>query len=467
VELTYDQLLIRDLSGFKDPQQFPRRGGFRVVFDPNAKYFAVARAVTKKDGEDKRIDRTVTIHDTDGKLLHTLPVSAEQILSFTADGKSLLAVSSSAGATNVSRWEVATGNARGSWTMPALAVQPQLLLTPDGKTLVRYNAELRQVQLCDPETGKITPETVGAVRAVAFSPDGKYLAAGDRHATRLWNLATGEGIATWPNCPYLQLVFSPDGKLLAGGSTSSLAVHRVADGQKLHELNARPNLVESIAFSPDSSLLAANGDGGTVRVWRVSDGKELRIVSYPRNVLSIHFSPDGSKLLAAGAAGIKVWDTQSGLEIKHFLEVTPVYELQWLSDGRTLAARIDGDVLHLDADTGKVLHKQPLATHAQGQPLRYQLGPGARFLGLLHTQGATLFRLALDAERKRTFRVAPTRDFFPEAAGSVAFSPEGRYLAVGNPEGVISLLRLSEQGQVPELPPLPADTKMPPAGRPQ
>jgi hypothetical protein len=54
-----------------------------------------------------------------------------------------------------------------------------------------------------------------------------------------------------------------------------------------------------------------------------------------------------------------------------------------------------------------------------------------------------------DPIRRRTFRLSPDSNL---ALPAVAFSPDGRYVAAGNPDGTICLLRLSERGQVPELP---------------
>ena len=61
----------------------------------------------------------------------------------------------------------------------------------------------------------------GAVSSVAFSPDGKILAIGDRDGTvRLWDLATGRQLGSplsSKDGPVGSVAFSPDGKTLAVG----------------------------------------------------------------------------------------------------------------------------------------------------------------------------------------------------------------------------------------------------------
>lgn len=64
-----------------------------------------------------------------------------------------------------------------------------------------------------------------------------------------------------------------------------------------------------------------------------------------------------------------------------------------------------------------------------------------------------------DPARRQLFRLAPSPEYPRSSQRTAAFSSDGRYLACGNPEGVISLLRLSARGQVPEITPLEAPAK--------
>jgi WD40 repeat protein len=90
------------------------------------------------------------------------------------------------------------------------------------------------------------------------------------------------------------------------------------------------------------------------------------------------------------------------------------------------------------------------------------LGPAGRFAAVCCTAGAAQGQGVL----VRDLHTQPLRDrFFALKAQACGFSPDGRYLACGNREGVISLLRLSERGKVPE-PQVPAPTARELAERP-
>src|SRR5262249_17682243 len=125
-----------------------------------------------------------------------------------------------------------------------------------------------------------------AVVLVAFSPDGKVLAAGSWRSddeqqlhgeVKLWDLATGKERATIPEpFPVLRaLAFSPDGKKLAAAGSEELAganklkLLDVATGRVDVAIPVKPGRwVRGLAFSPDGRYLAASTDK-IVRVWEV------------------------------------------------------------------------------------------------------------------------------------------------------------------------------------------------------
>jgi len=324
-----------------------------VAFSPDGKTLAAAYLVPglTNDGKDKR--GGVVLWDAarrerlDEKPL-AVPEDFVRSVAFSPDGKTLAAGYGDAGSnkgSGVVLWEVAR---RERLAGKPLAVAEgwvgSVSFSPDGKTLAAgyglpgLNAGggwnkgggvvLWDVAPRQRLGGKTLAVAEGYVPSVAFSPDGKTLAAGNGGggAVVLWELARRErlaGVRFAVTEAYVTSVgFSPDGKTLAAANGGGGAVlWNVARRERLagKPLAVAEGWVESVSFSPDSKMLAAGYDGaelgGGVVLWDTARWERLADKPLPvaeGGVSSIAFSPNGKTLAAGyggkGAGGVVLWD---------------------------------------------------------------------------------------------------------------------------------------------------------------
>lgn len=116
----------------------------------------------------------------------------------------------------------------------------------------------------------------GEVRCVAFSPDGKLLAAGNRyHTVRVWDVATRKEVKTLAGhmSDVWSIAFSPDGKTLAAADTdwkkpSKVKLWDTTTWKERGSIDV-PGEILSIAYSPKGDWLAVGSWDKSVRVFQI------------------------------------------------------------------------------------------------------------------------------------------------------------------------------------------------------
>ncbi len=319
----------------------------RTVDLPNSEIISAELAFSA-DGHvlvSSAADKRVRVWDITAKNDRNLGPAAQEysLASFSRDGR-LVALAENY---TIRLWDVASGR-----ELPALKA-PNTGLFAAGRIFVAFSEDGKRIAtggfdtpvvLWETETGKQLLKMSGRTNMayqVAFSDDGTQLSSGGR--TR-WDLRTGRGLrisAASPNGAYG--LPSPNGRLLAlfGPNSNAITILETPSGRQLHRLvpTTVGGSVQRASFSYDGIMLVStyiqsqeqaqttpgvlqgNGIENQAKIWDLKSGRELRSINLGGIPSGAGFSQDGRILASFTSMGqVSLWDTQSGSKLR---DLTP------------------------------------------------------------------------------------------------------------------------------------------------
>jgi WD40 repeat protein/Cdc6-like AAA superfamily ATPase len=315
-----------------------------------------------------------------------------------------------------------------------------MAFSPNGKYLAAGDADgqIHLWKVGDYQKIFTRQKHIAPVRAIAYSPDGKTLVSGSDDCTvKLWNVETGECLYTFEEHEnwVRAVAFSPDGKILASGCRDkTVKLWNLETKECLYTLNHDLNWVDSITFSPNGRFLASGSKDSLVRLWDVETGAILHIFEgHTDRVRSVVFSPDG-EILASGSRDktVKLWNV-STLQLIDTLEAhsSSVRSIAFSPDGKTLASGSSDRMVKLwDVSTSQC--SQILQGHTN---LIWAVAFSPDGKTLASGGGDHIVKL-WDVHTGHVSKVLPG---YTNWVRSIAFSPDGKFLTSGSSDHKVRL----------------------------
>jgi WD40 repeat protein len=387
-----------------------------------------------------------------------------------------------------------------------LAAEGVSLLSPDARTCVRIELEHPKFSLAwsDAQTGKETGRldavsVIAGSDGLAFAPDGKSIAVVDqRKDIQVRDFPGGKLRFSFPlpdSAKYqvsgqhyweYRVRFSADGKTLLLSTYGGVA-HRwdVATRKELPPLKGHVGSVTGIHLLPDQETVITTAEDGVIRRWDAATGRDLSKPNGYSTRLHAEYSSHGRFVAVGDNQGrLDLWDARTGQLLRTFQASGPTLaKLAFTPDGKALAAALADSTVHFwsvpDAKEQRVLrcgktqdlsHTRVMHFSADGRRLLLSDQKGRACLWALVDEKVLWKALfALCAFSRDGATVVGERDGWhildattgkplgklPLATGlgfrAVVYSPSGRQIAVGGPDGTVSLCPTTQNGAVTQF----------------
>lgn len=309
------------------------------------------------------------------------------------------------------------------------------IFSPDGKTILSAGWDDR-ILLWSVASHQLIGRPIAGLKglvSVAFNADGSRFASAASGSIVIWDTKSQRAVGSPFNAKedFVHIAFSPNEKLLAastgayGGHPSEVFLWDIVS----HQLIGEPILGSNFAFSPDNTLLAIARYEELILYDLRSHEMVKRTLSGPaKNISAVAFSQDGT-MVAAGSEDktIVLWDVRSQRPLGTLTGHSDTVDtLLFDPNGETLfSGSLDGTIIRWDVES-----LRPIDAPVKGFGASISsifLNPDGQVKALaLEKDRAIILDVNDDPPLGRRIRAS---EIGSSSSATVAFSPDGRFLA--------------------------------------
>jgi serine/threonine protein kinase/WD40 repeat protein len=323
-----------------------------------------------------------------------------------------------------------------------------LAFSPDGRYVAsggRGRSASEAVKIWTTDTASPTKPLEGEaidVEQLGFDTAGKIVMAFDRRASRVraWEVATGQPLTSFDVTKNARIVaFHPSGIIAELGTDSQIRLWDLT-GTQTTQFGPFKNTI-SMAISPDGEMLASGDGVGQVLLWKLSVGSNTQRLDGAQGPISaLTYSPDGRRLAAATDTAVYIWDISLG-RLAKVVAGTGINRLAFSANSRRLVGGGSQPTVQLwESQLPPVKVVEPVASLEIGTALNLAVASNGRqvVVGGPDVVGVWDFR---GTKQLRPFEPVSGRYL------CVAISDDGHWAAGGTLEGMASIWDV-ETGQL-------------------
>jgi len=291
------------------------------------------------------------------------------------------------------------------------------------------------------------------ITCIAISPDSRTLASSSWDgAICVWDRASEKLLhrldrqSDGMRHPVCGVAFSPDARVIVSANQSGgIRFWDASTGKFLRQVQERHYDVYSVAFCPDGKRLAIQS-GKSAKLLDVATGQDVRSCARAdSHGTALAISPDGEILISAGNLNLYFWELGSGKLISRQSNRF-CFDVAFSPSGLLIASAGAGSVLIQDPSSGREIVEIDDVRPNSGRPIAFS--PDGRFLAVSEGKDVRFWDIGA-----RGFLSAVIRHDAPVSA--IAFAPDGDTLVCGGRDGAVLLCKVA--GMLPALEPMKAN----------